>query len=60
MDNQVTELKVVEIKFDNFTRKGVEGCARCLDKFDVSHFNCRYNGEKVGHSKGHCTASACF
>jgi hypothetical protein len=54
------ETKVIEIKFENFTRKGVEGCNRCLDKHDVGHFNCMYDGKAMGHSDSHCTASACY
>lgn len=57
MDNQI---KIIEIKFDNFTRKGVEDCKRCLDKHDVPHFNCRYQGKAMGHSEAHCTANACY
>ena len=56
MDNQ----KIIEIKFDNFTRQGVEDCKRCQDKYDVPHFNCMYKGKAIGHSDSHCTASACY
>ena len=59
MDNQ-KELKVIEIKFDGFTRDGVEGCTRCQDPYDVPHFSCIYNGLSIGHSKSHCTANACW
>lgn len=37
-------------------------CDRCLrlDSSDVEHHNCMYNGNAIGHSKAHCTATACF
>lgn len=58
MDNQI---KIIEIKFDNgLTRKGVEDCKRCQDKYDVAHFNCMYQGKTIGHSESHCTANACY
>lgn len=46
-----------------FIRELVDDCDRCLrlDPSDVSHFNCIYHGQAIGHShNGHCTATACF
>lgn len=45
-----------------FIRRIYTSCDRCLllDSSDVSHDNCMYNGNMVGHSRNHCTANACF
>ena len=37
-----------------------EGCERCTHDEYVPHFRCVYYGERVGHSKAHCTASGCY
>ena len=37
-----------------------EGCERCTYDIYVPHFRCVYYGERVGHSKAHCTASGCY
>ena len=34
-------------------------CTRCQTDTYVPHFNCIRSGA-IGHSKTHCTASACF
>lgn len=36
------------------------GCSRCENDPYVPHYNCLYKGERVGHSKDHCTADACY
>ena len=37
-----------------------EGCERCTWDVYVPHFRCVYYGERVGHSKAHCTADGCY
>lgn len=37
-----------------------EGCERCKVDPYVPHYSCLYNGNAVGHSEAHCTASACY
>jgi hypothetical protein len=45
------------------TPNRVDGCIECApgSKGDyIPHFNCMYNGNRIGHSVGHCTADACY
>jgi hypothetical protein len=40
----------------------VPRCERCRrdNGSDVPHDNCMYGGNRVGHSKAHCTAGGCW
>lgn len=35
-------------------------CKRCEWDTAVPHNSCIYGGNRVGHSKAHCTADACY
>jgi hypothetical protein len=35
-------------------------CSTCQSNGTPTHFNCTYDGRKIGHSAGHCTADVCF
>ena len=38
-----------------------ENCERCkAGGFTPPHWSCLYGGRKIGHSRSHCSANACF
>lgn len=39
-----------------------EYCATCKAGSNAGpvHGNCLYGGRKIGHSRGHCSANACY
>jgi hypothetical protein len=46
---------------DERDRIELENCERC--KFSgggPAHWSCLYGGRKIGHSRSHCSAKACF
>jgi hypothetical protein len=53
----------VPIPFSELTPEQVKQieveCNRC-SQGGPSHFNCSYEGRKIGHSSSHCTADVCF
>jgi hypothetical protein len=39
----------------------LENCERCKNPgAGPGHFSCLYGGRKIGHSRSHCSAKACF
>lgn len=39
----------------------LENCERCkIPNAGPGHFSCMYGGRKMGHSRSHCSANACF
>jgi hypothetical protein len=39
----------------------LENCERCKSGgFTPPHWSCLYGGRKIGHSRSHCSADACF
>ena len=43
-----------------FTLTCKQDCERCKTDDFIPHYNCMYQGQKNGHSEGHCTANACY
>lgn len=41
-------------------QRAVADCERCKTDVYIPHYNCMYDGKKIGHSVAHCTANACY
>lgn len=58
---QYQKLREQQEKIIEQQKVELENCERCKNQgAGPGHFSCLYGGNKIGHSRAHCSAHACF